>query len=336
MGKVQLPYIEPMYSTYHWMANSGIPAKQNATSDNWFYNNTVEWRCTRKFLQGFTTPEMSLHTGNIWSMPFLEKSGINTRFARRCALDLIKTMLDDGYYVAFSGVDDYYVKGKSWYQEQHFKHDGLIVGYDDDDETLAIAAYDQRWIFTVFNTPQECFMEGLQTLCEKSSYGGIHAVRAKDEVQELDLKKIFEALREYLSSDIEKYPLTDTGIANGIVVYDYISMYLDKLADGSIPHERRDRRIFRLIWEHKKCMLGRIRAVEEKCQWDSSLSAAYNEVVTLAEKMRFIYSKFVIKYSSKDLENIQICLMKIKELEIKLLNVFADKLLSELDDEKDS
>ena len=73
-----------------------------------------------------------------------------------------------------------------------------------------------------------------------------------------------------------------------------------KLADGSIPHERRDRRIFRLIWEHKKCMLGRIRAVEEKCKWDSSLGTAYDEVVALADKMRFIYSKFVIKYSGKD------------------------------------
>lgn len=110
----------------------------------------------------------------------------------------------------------------------------------------------------------------------------------------------------------------------------------DKLADGSIPHERRDRRIFRLIWEHKKCMLGRIRAVEEKCHWDDSLSTAYNEVVALGDKMRFIYSKFVIKYSSKDLENIQICLMRMKELEIQLLNVFAEKLLTELDDEKDS
>ena len=57
-----------------------------------------------------------------------------------------------------------------------------------------------------------------------------------------------------------------TGIVNGIVVYDYISIYLDKLADGSIPHERRDRRIFRLIWEHKKCMCGRIRDIEEKCK----------------------------------------------------------------------
>ena len=76
-----------------------------------------------------------------------------------------------------------------------------------------------------------------------------------------------------------------TGIVNGIVVYDYISIYLDKLADGSIPHERRDRRIFRLIWEHKKCMCGRIRAIEEKCKWDSSLSTAYNEVVVLADNI---------------------------------------------------
>lgn len=333
MGKVQLQYIEPMYSTYHWMANSGIPAKQNATSDNWFYNNTVEWRCTRKFLQGFTTPEMSLHTGGIWSMPFLEKAGINTRFARRCALDLIKTMLDDGYYVAFSGVDDYYVKGKSWYQEQHFNHDGLIVGYDDDNETLTIAAYDQRWIFTVFNTPQECFMEGLQALCEQSSYGMIHAVRAKDEVQELNFRTIYAAVKEYLSSDIDKYPLTDSGAANGIVVYDYIIMYLDKLMDGSIPYEHRDRRIFRLIWEHKKCMLGRIRAVEEKCKWDNLLSTAYNEVVTMADKMRFIYSKFVIKYSSKDIENIQICLMKMKKLESQLLKIFSDRLSTEINKE---
>lgn len=336
MGKVLLPYVEPMYSTYHWLANSGIPAKQNSTSDNWFYNNTVEWNCTREFLQGLTTPEMSLHTGSIWCLPFLDKEGINTRFVRRCALDLIKTMIDDGYYVAFSGVDDYYVKGKSWYQEQHFNHDGLIIGYDDENETLAIAAYDQRWIFTVFNTPQKCFVEGLQTLCEKSLYGGIYAVRAKDEAQKLNLQTIYEAVKGYVLSSIETYPLTDTGIVNGIVVYDYICMYLDKLADGSIPYERRDRRIFRLIWEHKKCMLGRIRAVEEKCHWSDSLSVAYNEVVALADKMRFIYSKFVIKYSIKDLENIQLCLMKMKKLEIKLLNVFSNKLLIELNNENDS
>ena len=330
MGKILLPYVEPMYSTYHWMACAGIPAKQNETSDNWYYNNTVEWRCTRKFLQGFTTPEMGLSAGGLWNMPFLDKSGISTRFARRCALDIIKTMLDDGFYVVFSGVDDYYIEGKSWYKEQHYNHDGLIVGYDDINKTFSIAAYDQRWIFTVFETPQVCFVEAMTVLCDKGSYGGLHAVKAKDDIQELDLNMIYDHLKNYLSSGIENYPLNNPDAAWGIVVYDYICMYLDKLADGSIPHERRDRRVFRLIWEHKKCMLGRIRAVEKQCGWDNVLSSAYEEVVKLSDKARFIYSKFVIKYSNTNLEKIQVLLMLMKNLELDLLNIFLLKLEGEV------
>lgn len=330
MSKVMLPYVEPLYSTYHWLASAGIPAKQNDTSDNWYYNNTVEWRCTRKFLQGFTTPEMNLSCGSIWNMPFLDKIGVNTRFARRCALDIIKTMIDDGFYIAFSGVDDYYVKGKSWYKELHFNHDGLIIGYDDENGTLAIAAYDQRWIFTVFETPQECFIEAMTVLCDKGVYGGLFAVKTKDEVQELDVQTIYKDLKKYLSSGIDEYTLDSPDAAWGIVVYDYICMYLDKLADGSIPHERRDRRVFRLIWEHKKCMLGRIKAVEKQYGWDNELSSDYEEVVKLADKARFIYSKFVIKYSNMHLERIQVLLMQIKSLEVQILGKVLKRFEGEI------
>ena len=334
MSKVLLPYVDPMYSTYHWLANAGIPAKQNKTSDNWYYNNTVEWRCTRKFLQGFTTPEMNLGSGGLWNMPFLDKSDVNTRFARRCALDIIKTMIDDGFYVAFSGVDDYYIKGKSWYKEQHFNHDGLIIGYDDENETLSIAAYDQRWIFTVFETPQKCFVEAIAALCDKGFYGKLHAVKAKDDIQELDLNAIYSHLKNYLSSGIDDFPLDNSDAAWGIVVYDYICMYLDKLADGSIPHERRDRRVFRLIWEHKKCMLGRIIAIEKQCGWDNELSSAYEEVVKISDKARFVYSKFVIKYSNTNLEKIQVLLMQMKKLELDLLTKFLLKLEGALNAEQ--
>ena len=79
MGKRLLPYVEPMYSTYHSLANSGIPAKQNSTSDIWFYNNTVEWCCSRKFLQGYTSPEMGLYTGYLGDLPFLEQHGRGER-----------------------------------------------------------------------------------------------------------------------------------------------------------------------------------------------------------------------------------------------------------------
>ena len=137
---------------------------------------------------------------------------------------------------------------------------------------------------------------------------------------------IHDHLKNYLSSGIENYPLNNPDAAWGIVVYDYICMYLDKLADGSIPHERRDRRVFRLIWEHKKCMLGRIRAIEKQCGWDYVLSSAYEGVVELSDKARFIYSKFVIKYSNTNLEKIQVLLMHMKNRELDLLTNFLSKL----------
>lgn len=332
MSKVMLPYVEPMYSTYHRLSCAGIPAKQNITSDIWYYNNTVEWYCTRKFLQGFTTPEINLESGGIWEISFLEKSGVDARFARRCATDVIKAMIDEGFYVAFSGVDDYYVKGKSWYKEQHFNHDGLITGYDDENGTLSIAAYDQRWVFTVFETPQESFIEAMTFFCDKGVYGGLYAVKAKDEAQELDVQRIYKDLKTYLSSGIDEYVLDSPDAACGIVVYDYICMYLDKLTDGSIPYERSDRRVFRLIWEHKKCMLERIKAVEKQYGWDDSLSKKYEEVVNLSDKARFIYAKFVIKYSNTALEKIQVILIKIKKLELDLLAEFLLKIEVEMND----
>ena len=45
--------------------------------------------------------------------------------------------------------------------------------------------------------------------------------------------------------------------------FEGLPKYIDKLYDGSIPYDRMDRRVFRLIWEHKKIMLERIEAMEK-------------------------------------------------------------------------
>ncbi len=324
MGKVELPVEEPMYSTYHWLSNAGIPAKQNPTSDNWYYNNTVNWQCTRAFLRGLTTPKISVEVGSLWQIPFFDKGGVSTRFARYCSVQLIKTMLDEGYYVAFAGIDDFYIKGKSFYQERHFSHDGMITGYDD--ENFTMAAYDQRWIFRTFQTPQSGFVEGLEAMCAQGEFAGITAVKAKDDEQILDLNQIRDQLKKYLKADLEEYPVDCAETAKGMIVYDYICMYLDKLNDGSIPYERKDRRIFRMIWEHKKCMLKRIAAVEKECGWSSTLSDAYEEVVNKANKARMIYAKFVLKFSSADLEKLQVLLMQMKAYEGNVLNDFLVQL----------
>lgn len=331
MGKVELPVADPMYSTYHFLASAGIAAMQNPTWENWYYNYTVDLRCNRKFLQGYTSPTVGLESAGIWVMTILDKSAVNNRFARYCSLQIIKTMLDEGYYVYFAGIDDYYIKGKSWYQERHFPHGGLISGYDDEEETFTMVAYDSRWLFTTFKTPQSCFVEGLEAMCSQGHFETITAFRANNIVLDLDINMIRKDLKKYLSSNLNQYPMNEPEHVWGIILYDYICLYLDKLMDGSVPYDRKDRRIFRMIWEHKKCMYKRIIAVENECGWDHEISDAYEKVVKLGDKARFIYSKFVLKYSSKNLENIQIILMEMKDLDNAILGKFLKRLEEYID-----
>ena len=51
---------------------------------------------------------------------------------------LIQTlsMIDDGMYIYFHGVDDFYLPEKSWYGTRHMNHDGIICGYDDNDSNF--------------------------------------------------------------------------------------------------------------------------------------------------------------------------------------------------------
>ena len=360
MSKVILPYCEPMYLTYNYLSVIGVPAKQNNTSDIWYYNNTVQWSCMRKFLHGYTSPLINLRIGEIKEYPFLYQSVVNYRFTEKNISDIIKRMIDSGFYVAFSGVDDYYVKGKSWYKEKHFNHDGLIIGYNEknegnkenknkaensenkiensankagktencEEDTFFIASYNNRWIFTVFETPQKCFFEGMKACIKNGEYGCIEALKANNKKISLDLKFIRETVEDYIFSKSFDYSFNKSDAVLGIAVYDFICMYFDKLLDGSIPYERKDRRILRLIWEHKKCMQKRIEYCENYCGWDNSLSEEYKKIVVLADKARFIYSKFVLKYSALDIEKIQQLLMLIKQKEFKLLKKFDKKLAS--------
>ena len=68
-----------------------------------------------------------------------------------------------------------------------------------------------------------------------------------------------------------------SGEVKGIVVHDYMAMYIEKLLDGTIPYEKMDYRIFRLIWEQKKAMLERIEKMEEMMPQVKDVSEKYKK-----------------------------------------------------------
>ncbi len=327
---IELPISEPVYSTYHYQGNGGVVLKDNPSVRNWYLNQGIILRCNRHFLYGSTSPEICVNGSSYWENPYLDKIWLPMKYLGRSIHSVIRALLDDGYYVVFGGVDDYYVKGKSWYHERHFNHDGLICGYDQDDKTYSIYAYDQSWVYRVFKTHQKCFEEGRKAEFRKGNYGVNCGIKVKPDIVELKPKEICSKLREYLDSSLDKYPLYINKTVYGTAVHDYIAMYLNKLADGSIPYEQMDRRVFRMLWEHKKVMLERIAAVEDTLQMDQECSARYEGLVKEADHMRMLYASHHIKRRDSVLPVIRDKLIALKKSEVKLLTEFVEKTEGEL------
>lgn len=327
----ELPLVEPLYRTYHNGVVTAVIAG-NTSIRNWFLSNTVILTCSRRFLSGFTTPAISVENYSI-DNPFLETIWIPMRLLKGCLNSVICNLIDNGYYVYFDGVDDYYVKGKSWYKERHFDHDGTICGYNRTDKTFCIYAYDSNWRYQKFWTTQKSFNKGKESMFQKGRYGAICAIKPKLQNVEFSVDDAIKGIVEYLDSDMIKYPENESGIVRGIVVQEYISKYIDKLSDGSIPYHRMDRRVFRLIWEHKKVMLERIATIEDKLNMDREISDMYRSLVTEADSMRMLYASHHMKRRDSLLPIIKKKLLLLTEQERKILTTFVKKVRDKLGNE---
>ncbi len=323
---VELPIVQPMYSARHSQGGGGAILKNNPSIRNWYLNRILILQCNRKFLKGFTSPELDIEESSWYDNPHLIKKWYETRYLKGYINPLIRELLSDGHYVVFGGVDDYYVPGKSWYRERHFAHDGLICGYDQTEKTYSLFAYDSRWIYRVFQTTQKGWNAGREAMFRKGTYGYLCSMKPQEEEVLLEPKTILVKLREYLDSSLEKYPLDGTGIVSGIVVQEYVAMYLDKLADGSIPYERMDRRVFRWIWEHKAVMAERLERVEQAVQMDSTISRQYGALVSQANTMRMLYAAHHMKRRDAVLPVLQKQLLTLRDEEERLLTEFVYKL----------
>lgn len=321
---VELPLAEPLYKTYHDAIVSAVIAK-NPSIRNWFLCNSIGLTCNRKFLSGYTTPEIRAENYT-FNNPHIEMFWMSMRFLRGYVKPIIRNLIDSGYYVYFGGVDDYYVPGKSWYKQKHFNHDGAICGYNQEDKTFCIYAYDSNWIYQKFWSPQKAFIKGREAMLKKGVYGNICAIKPSAEEVVFSPERAIQNIQDYLNSDIEKYPEDGEGSVRGIVVHQYIAKYIDKLLDGSIPYERMDRRVFRLIWEHKKVMHECIRSIEQSCGLDSEIGDEYDPLIREADTMRMLYASHHMRRRDSVLPIIKRKLLSLAKTEQELLTRLVSKV----------
>ena len=323
---VRLPLGKTMYSTFHDEGTGGIALANNPSGYNWYLNDVMNLNCIRGFVNTFTSPLVRIANASFWDNPNFEIVYHLIDFGEKNIHRKIKRLLDMGYYVYFSGIDDFYIPGKSWYKERHFDHDGTIFGYDDVNKTYNIFAYNKSWIYTSFTIPQRSFVQGLHSRHHYVEYATLNGVKAKNEQVELDIPKIKKGITEYLDSSWYKYPPNIDAPVYGIVVHDYISMYMYKLISNAFPHNRIDRRIYRTIWEHKNVMLQRIEAVEKKLGWENEISCKYKPIESEANLLRMMYASYVIKPKYHIMEALRDRILILREKEQDVLEAFINSL----------
>ena len=322
---MELPICMPMYTTYNYQGMAGIVAEQNKSLKNWFYNNSIVLNCNKVFLKGYTTPELGILYTDVMHIDEIEKIMYDVRFIREEIHTIIKNMLNKGYYVCFNYFDDYYIEGKSLYNQRHLAHDGLIYGYDDNEGTYSVVAYNNEWIYTTFTTSQRGIEKAMNSIIELDNiYGYLLALKATEDEVKLDIEYIKKQIKEYLKSDLENCSPHIDGEAIGIVVHEYINMYLDKLINKSIPYDKTDKRIFRLLWEHKKCMLERIQIIERTLNKDNKLSKEYELILNESNKIRNIYIRYNVRKDENLLIKIQRKVKFIMEKEREVLKNFIN------------
>ena len=328
--EVKLPLAEPQITAYQYLGSLGACLANNPSINNWLINKATLLRCTKRFLKGYSAPEIAIEGISIGENPYFEKGYVNFRYLGGYVNVVIKNLIDDGYYIHYSGIDDYYMEGKSFYRSRHFDHDGLIYGYNSINKTYNILGYNEKWLYGPMEISQKCFERGRLSSFERGCYGTLCIFKPKEELVKVDVKLILSNLEKYIDSNLKKYPLKSEDKAYGIVVYDYLCIYLKKLFIGEIPHEKMDFRIFRLVWEYEKLMKKRLFAVEETLGMEHTYGEQYEKIVKIADDIRMMYASYHIKERKGLLPIIENKLRNLIEEEKTILKRFLNAAKKEV------
>ena len=322
---IELPLVEPLYSTYHNQGISSAVIHDNLSIENWFLNEIMQLSCNTDFLKGFTTPNLVVIDANYESNPHLEQIRIPFKHLAYYSNRIIKSFLRDRYFVVFYGLDDYYLPGKTWYREEHFPHDGLISGYDDIEKTYTLFAYDYSWIYRTFKVHFSDFDKSKRSMVSEGTDGYICAVRPFPFQPEFDPDVAKSNIQKYLACSIDEHGPNNSNHVFGIIVHDYLKKYLDRLSDGSISIKSMDWRIFRLIWEHKKVMLRRLDAIKNDLHVSDTVCQQYFQAVKLSDDARMMYARYRIRPKNELADMLKSKLDEITEIEKRTLTIMAER-----------
>lgn len=317
--KMQLPLVSPIYTVNHGQCFATSILHSNPSLRNWYLNNAMVLSVCRNNSEELFVPRVDICQSNIEDNPYIEHQQLLLTFLNGTVNHVIRNMIDSGYYVYFGAIDDYYMRGKDGFHKYHFLHDGLIIGYDQNEKTYSIYAYDYEMKLNVFNMPQICFERARKSTERMGFCGFINAIKPMSVNVELDPQLIKKRLYEYLDPPVINNSIEKANIAYGIITHQYIKKYLDLLYNNDSNLIYFDLKPFKMIFEHKQFMLERIIKIEEHFKINDVISSKYLQVANKAKLCWNLCLYYNITYDNNKLKKIPSLIDEIDLMEKKLL-----------------
>lgn len=309
----------------------------NKESLPWFYNNYIQLR----FLNDFVLEDrhyLDFYDGNdVRNCPFIEEIKIASSDiinSRHNFSDFIMDNINKGYYVRFE-VDEFYLPNRRAYKELHFSHSIMINGYDYGCKIYNVSGIERNGDYSNSTVSFSEFEEGFFSDYNYNiSFTPIILVKMKENItSDFDLGRVIGLLNDYLYSKDSTisfpspvYWFEPSKAIFGMDTYKYLKIYYEKLIEKKVLS---DIRPIHFLWEHKKCIVQRIKYLQEN-RYLSEISSTLENYVLIEKKVSIIRNlmlKYIITYDNKLIDRI---VQLLSEVEVSEYDV-ASRLLSELE-----
>ena len=310
----------------------------------WFRSNFIQLFSEAPDHLDFLTPMMThLDNPQTYFSPLLSVTRLNRQIinfidlsSRDSTLRFVLDCLTDGYYVDLE-VDEYYLPDRSAFKRYHESHSLLIFGYNSDEEKFRTIGYDQNNNYKRQNINFSMVLQAYGILENKNHMSLVSylpqptVTRTRIVEYKFNVELVSEMLKDYIYSNntldslrlILRFDYNSESRAFGINAIGRLEFEPNEGSDFIDP------RSTYCLWEHKKCMVDRIRFLETAGYLDQSASFAfkYAEIEGLAKTLSLLAIKFNLQNRGSILQRMR----KLKKELIEREGILATKILESLD-----
>ena len=307
----------------------------------WFYSNYIQLFCGQKRLNNRQTCSLNFHFPKIWhyAVPWLHwyslPNDLSNKLFGNDIIDFLKSCIDSKLYIRLF-LDEYYLSYSEYFNKRHYEHDILIFGYDET-HTLFFALGYARGEYSELHVDYECINEAYISVksnfpeakkMDLFRYNEAGSLEYGIPPYDFDINWVQMQVSNYLKSispaDRLRSEKNLVDYVFGMKTYTSLRDYVESL---SLKEAKIDLIPFRVLWEHKKCMVKRVEymVAQRIIRPEKSPLNAFEVLEDKANILRLMS----IKYSLTQ-DDAMVRRMKHNILELCMLDEIAMKKLQRI------